>query len=142
MATVTQEYGLWINGEFAEASSETRELTEPATGEPLATVAMASEADVDRAVDAAQAALNGDWAKTPPNERSRLLHALADALVANRKELAELEVRNVGKALSSVKAELAQAVENYRFYASAIATIAGRSNPPCRSWCGGCRMRP
>jgi aldehyde dehydrogenase (NAD+)/betaine-aldehyde dehydrogenase len=128
VATATQEYGLWINGEFAE-TAETRDLTEPATGEPLATVAMATEADVDRAVDAARAALEGDWGKTPPTERSRLLHALADALVANRKELAELEVRNVGKAISSVKAELAQAIENYRFNASAIASIAGRSNP-------------
>src|SRR6266536_3542371 len=65
----------------------------------------------------------------PPTERSRLLHALADAIQSNRKELAELEVRNVGKAISSVKAELAQGVENFRFYASAIASIAGRSNP-------------
>ena len=90
---------------------------------------MANEADIDRAVEAARAALDGDWGRTPPTERSRLLHALADALVANRKELAELEVRNVGKALSSVKAELNQAVENFRFYASAIGSIAGRSNP-------------
>jgi aldehyde dehydrogenase (NAD+)/betaine-aldehyde dehydrogenase len=124
------EYGLFINGEPAEAASgEARELTEPATGEPLARVAVANEADVDRAVEAAQAAIDGDWAKTPPTERSRLLHALADALVANRKELAELESRNVGKAISSVKAELAQAVENFRFYGSAIASIGGRSNP-------------
>jgi len=128
VATATQEYGLWINGEFVD-TAKTRDLAEPATGEPLATVATASEADVDRAVDAARAALAGPWGKTPPNERSRLLHALADALVEHRKELAELEVRNVGKAISSVKAELAQAVENYRFYASAIASIAGRSNP-------------
>src|SRR5262249_36615097 len=49
--------------------------------------------------------------------------------VANRKELCELEARNVGKAISSVKAEHAQAVENFRFYGSAIASIAGRSNP-------------
>ena len=130
MAVATREYGLFIGGEPAEpASGETRDLAEPATGAALATVAMANEQDVDRAVDAARGALNGDWGKTPPNERSRLLHALADALVANRKELAELEVRNVGKAISSVKAELAQAVENFRFYGSAIATIAGRSNP-------------
>jgi acyl-CoA reductase-like NAD-dependent aldehyde dehydrogenase len=128
VATVTQEYGLWIGGEFVEAA-ETRELTEPATGEPLARTAVASTEDVDRAVDAAHAALTGDWLKTPPTERSRLLHALADAIVANRKELAELEARNVGKAISSVKAELNQAVENFRFYASAIASIAGRSNP-------------
>jgi acyl-CoA reductase-like NAD-dependent aldehyde dehydrogenase len=131
MAVATErEYGLFIKGEMTEAGSgEPAELVEPATGEPLAKVAMAAEADVDRAVEAARAALDGPWGKTPPNERSRLLHALADAIVTNRKELAELEARNVGKAISSVKAELNQAVENYRFYASAIASIAGRSNP-------------
>src|SRR5437868_3620430 len=90
---------------------------------------MAGESDIDRAVAAAQGALAGDWGRTPPTERSRLLHALADAIVANRKELAELESRNVGKAISSVKAELAGATENFRYYASAIASIGGRSNP-------------
>jgi aldehyde dehydrogenase (NAD+)/betaine-aldehyde dehydrogenase len=124
-----REHGLYINGEFVEpASGELRELTEPATGEPLARVAMAGPEDVDRAVDAAAAALAGPWGKTPPTERSRLLHALADAMHENRKELTELEVRNVGKAIASVKAELAQGVENFRFYASAIGSIAGRSN--------------
>src|SRR2546429_1302782 len=131
MAVATErEYGLFINGELVEpASGDLRDLTEPATGEALGRAAMGGEADVDRAVEAARGALDGPWGKTPPTERSRLLHALADAMVANRKELAELEARNVGKAISSVKAELAQAVENFRFYASAIASIAGRSNP-------------
>jgi acyl-CoA reductase-like NAD-dependent aldehyde dehydrogenase len=131
MAVATgREYGLFINGELVDAQSgDVRELTEPATGEPLARVAMAAEADIDSAVEAARAALDGPWGKTPPTERSRLLHALADAMGANRKELAELEVRNVGKAISSVKAELNQGVENFRFYASAIASISGRSNP-------------
>ena len=131
MAVATErEYGLFINGEPAESSGDdVKELTEPATGEPLAKVAVAAEADVDRAVEAARAALEGDWGKTPGPERSRLLHALADALLANRKELTELESRNVGKAISSVKAEFFQGVENFRFYASAIASIAGRSNP-------------
>src|SRR5262245_24124836 len=131
MAVATdREYGLFINGELVEpASGEVRELTEPASGEPLARAAMAGAGDVDRAVDAARAALDGPWGKTPATERSRLLHALADAIVANRKELAELEVRNVGKAISSVKAELAQGIENFRFYASAIGSVGGRSNP-------------
>jgi acyl-CoA reductase-like NAD-dependent aldehyde dehydrogenase len=131
MAVVTErEYGLFINGELTEAGSgEIVELLEPATGEPLAKASLAGEGDVDRAVEAARAALDGPWGKTPSNERSRLLHALADAIVENRKELAELEARNVGKAISSVKAELNQAVENFRFYGSAIASIAGRSNP-------------
>jgi acyl-CoA reductase-like NAD-dependent aldehyde dehydrogenase len=130
MAVATSEYGLQIGGESVEpASGELRELREPATGELLARAAMAGEADVDRAVDAARGALDGAWGKTPGTERSRLLHALADAIVANRKELAELEARNVGKAISSVKAEVAGAVENFRWYASAIASIGGRSNP-------------
>jgi acyl-CoA reductase-like NAD-dependent aldehyde dehydrogenase len=125
-----REYGLFIGGELTEpASGEVRELREPATGEPLARAAIAGEADVDRAVDAARGALDGEWGKTAGTARSRLLHALADAIGANRAELAELETRNVGKAISSVKAELHQAVENFRYYASAIATIGGRSNP-------------
>jgi acyl-CoA reductase-like NAD-dependent aldehyde dehydrogenase len=131
VAVVTErEFLLFINGEPSEpADGEIRELTEPATGEPLAKVALAGEQDVDRAVEAARAALEGDWGRTRPTERSRLLHALADAIQENRKELAELESRNVGKAISSAKAELATAVENFRFFGSAIASIAGRSNP-------------
>src|ERR671915_1577851 len=130
MAVATREYLLFIGGESTEpAGGEVRELREPATGETLARAAMAGESDIDRAVEAARAALDGDWGKTPGTERARLLHALADAMVANRKELAELEARNIGKAISSVKAELHQAIENFRYYASAIATIGGRANP-------------
>jgi len=122
--------GLYINGEVEEAASgESRDVFEPATGEVLDQVALAGEADVDRAVEAARAALDGPWGRTPPTERSRLLHALADAISANRKELAELESRNVGKAISSVKAEVAGAAENFRFFASVLGTIGGRSNP-------------
>jgi aldehyde dehydrogenase (NAD+)/betaine-aldehyde dehydrogenase len=129
MAVATgREFGLFIDGETVEGS-EARDLVEPATGEPFGSAQLAGEGEVDRAVAAARAALGGDWGKTPANERSRLLHALADALKANRNELAELEARNVGKAISSVKAELAGAVGHYRFFASATASIAGRSNP-------------
>jgi acyl-CoA reductase-like NAD-dependent aldehyde dehydrogenase len=130
VAVATTEYGLFINGESAEpATGELRDVAEPATGQVLARAAMGGERDVDRAVEAARAALADAWGKTPGTERSRVLHALADAIVANRKELAELEARNVGKAISSVKAELAGATENLRYYASAVASIGGRSNP-------------
>jgi aldehyde dehydrogenase (NAD+)/betaine-aldehyde dehydrogenase len=57
------------------------------------------------------------------------MHALADAIVANRKELTDLETRNVGKAVTSVKGEVAVSAENFRWYASAIATISGRTIP-------------
>jgi acyl-CoA reductase-like NAD-dependent aldehyde dehydrogenase len=124
------EYGLFVAGESTDAAAgEARDVVEPATGELIGRAAMGGEADVDRAVAAARTALDGPWGKTPPNERSRLLHALADAILANRKELAELEARNVGKAISSVKAEVGGAVENFRFFASVLGSIGGRSNP-------------
>ncbi|MBA2614160.1 MAG: aldehyde dehydrogenase [Actinobacteria bacterium] len=131
MSVATErEYGLFIGGELVEpASGEMRALTEPATGAPLARTAMAGKEDIDRAVTAAADALAGPWGKTPATERSRLLHALADAIHANRKELSELETRNVGKAISHAKGEVATAVENFRFFASTVATIAGRSHP-------------
>jgi acyl-CoA reductase-like NAD-dependent aldehyde dehydrogenase len=128
--TAGQEVGLFIGGEVVEAASgDVRDLVEPATGEPLARAAMAGEADVDSAVEAARGALDGPWGRTAATERSRLLQALADAMQADRKELAELEARNVGKAISSVKAELGGAIENFRFFASVAGSIAGRSNP-------------
>jgi acyl-CoA reductase-like NAD-dependent aldehyde dehydrogenase len=131
MAVATErEYGLFIDGELVEPESGVaRDLVEPATGDALARAAMAGAKDVDRAVRSARAALAGPWGKTPPNERSRLLHAFADAVAGNRKELAELEARNVGKAISSVKAEIAQGTDVLRFYAAATSSIAGRANP-------------
>jgi acyl-CoA reductase-like NAD-dependent aldehyde dehydrogenase len=125
-----REYGLFIDGELVEpAGGEVRELVEPASGKPLARAAMGGEHDVDRAVAAARAALEGPWGKTPPNERSRLLHALADAVHENRRELTELETRNVGKAIASVKGEVAVSAENFRWYASALGSLSGRAAP-------------
>jgi acyl-CoA reductase-like NAD-dependent aldehyde dehydrogenase len=123
-------YGLFIDGEQTEpGDGELRTLTEPASGRPLGEAALAGPADVDRAVAAARAALAGPWGKTDAGERSRLLHALADALHGERGALAELEARNVGKAIVSVKAELAAAIGTFRFYAGATSGIAGRAAP-------------
>jgi acyl-CoA reductase-like NAD-dependent aldehyde dehydrogenase len=126
MAVATRDFGINVGGESRDGAR--RDLTEPATGAAFGTVALATADDVDAAVAAAREALPG-WARTPLSERSRLLHALADALQAERKELAELEARNVGKALGSVKAELAQAVETFRFYASIVGSATGETRP-------------
>jgi acyl-CoA reductase-like NAD-dependent aldehyde dehydrogenase len=130
MAVATErEHGLFIDGELVEpAAGEIRDIGEPATSRVLARAAMAGKDDVDRAVGAARAALEGAWGKTAPSERSRLLHALADAIHGNRKELAELESRNVGKAVSSVKGEVASAVGHLRFFASALGAAEGRAH--------------
>ena len=124
---IERVFGLHIDGETEAGTGSRLPLGEPASGEPLADVRLAGTADVDRAVGAARAAMDGPWGKAPATERSRLLHALADQVRANRAELAELEARNVGKAIGSVKAEHAAAVETLRFYASVAAAPSGRT---------------
>jgi aldehyde dehydrogenase (NAD+)/betaine-aldehyde dehydrogenase len=121
---------LLIGGEPRDAQDgRTFATFDPAHGGELAQVAQGAAADVDAAVTAARDALNGAWMKTSPAKRARALNRLAQLLDERTDELAELESRNVGKAISSVKAELHQAVENFRYYGSATATIAGRANP-------------
>ncbi|MDE3024697.1 MAG: betaine-aldehyde dehydrogenase, partial [Acidobacteriota bacterium] len=62
VVAIGREYGLFIDGERVEAASgDARDIAEPATGGVLGRAAMAGDADVDRAVDAARAALDGAW---------------------------------------------------------------------------------
>jgi aldehyde dehydrogenase (NAD+)/betaine-aldehyde dehydrogenase len=125
-----RDFGLFVAGAFTEAASgELRELAEPATDRPLARVSMAGQADVDRAVEAARAAQDGAWGRTPGSERSRLLHVLADAIIARRDELAELESRNTGKPIGSAKGEVAGCAEVLRYYAAGVSAISGSANP-------------
>ncbi len=89
---------LYINGAWCDAvDGECFDVTAPATGELLARAASASSADVDRAVRAARAAFDaGPWPHTPPHERARILHAIADLIEERTPELAELESRDGG----------------------------------------------
>ncbi|HEX3909364.1 MAG TPA: aldehyde dehydrogenase family protein [Solirubrobacteraceae bacterium] len=80
---------------------------DPATGRPIANVALAGVEDVDRAVRAAREALqSGPWASMAPSARGAAIDALAAALVAHAGEIAELEALDNGK-----PAKLAQAVD-------------------------------
>jgi aldehyde dehydrogenase (NAD+) len=90
-------YGLFIGGEFVEPAQGGRFVTEnPATEEPLAEVAQATEADVDRAVSAARAALP-TWSAMPGLERGKLLFRLSRLIQERARELAVLESLDGGK---------------------------------------------
>lgn len=103
-------------------------VREPATGEPLGQVLLADEGCVDSAVLAARRALDGPWRRTSPVARSRLLHRLADELESRHDALSQLEARNVGKAITSVRAEVSHAVNTFRYFAAATAAIEGKSS--------------
>ena len=89
---------LIINGEAVDAASgATFTTVNPATEEPITTVAEAGAEDVDRAVRAARAALEGPWAKMKPIDRARVLWKLGDLVLAHADELARLETLDNGK---------------------------------------------
>ncbi len=86
------------NAYVAGTSGETFTTTNPATGELLAVIEMASVDDVNRAVASAQRAQH-EWAKVSPINRGRILKKAADILRDRNDELARLEVLDTGKPL-------------------------------------------
>jgi 1-pyrroline dehydrogenase len=127
MSTTTTQYQILIGGELAEAASgETMEVIAPATGETIAEVPRCGVEDVDRAVEAAQAAAPA-WLEKTPKERSELLHALADVIDEHAEELAQLESQNVGKPLMASRDEMPFSADNLRFFAGAARNLEGKS---------------
>src|SRR5690606_1687271 len=87
-----------IGGEWREAQSgETFTTENPATGEVIATVASAGDADVDAAVASARKAFEGPWSKVKPGERAAMINKLADLIEQNGDELALTETLDVGR---------------------------------------------
>ena len=123
---------LWIGNEWADAADGgTFETVNPATGEVITKVASAQAADVDRAVEAARAAMeNPDWRDMNPHKRSRLLWKLADAIEAAGDELGALETADNGKPyFESRKVDLPSVVENFRYFAGMADKVHGETIP-------------
>src|SRR5436190_6208353 len=120
-------YKAFIGGKWADsASGETMEVIAPATGEVIAEVPRCGGEDVDRAVEAAEAALP-DWLDKTPKDRSELLHKLADVLDEHAEELAQLESVNVGKPLMASRDEMPFSADNLRFFAGAARQLEGKA---------------
>ncbi len=101
-----------IGGEWlASESTETVEVTNPATSESLASVALGGGEDIGKAVAAAAAAFPA-WRRTPPAERIEYLFAFKQLLETHFDEIARLTTLENGKTLAESKAELRRGVEN------------------------------
>ena len=122
---------LLINNEWRDAASgKTMEVVNPATEEVIATVAAAERSDVDDAVKAARAALNGPWGKLSARERGRLVSKLADRLLERADEVARLETLHNGKPIfESRQIEIPAAAECFEYYAGWSDKIMGETIP-------------
>ncbi len=96
---------LLIGGEWVDAAAgQTFETIDPATGQVLATVARGEAEDIDRAVKAARAALDGPWSRLSPSERGRVVHRIGDLIAEHADELAELDSLDNGKPAAVARA--------------------------------------
>jgi betaine-aldehyde dehydrogenase len=109
----------------AGSTGETEPILNPATGEVIAHAPLSSVEDVNRAVDAADAAFD-EWAGTTPGERALALLKLADAIEEHADELSEIESDNAGKPIAAMRAdEIPFMADNLRFFAGAARALQG-----------------
>lgn len=97
----------------------------PITGKALCEVSRSSAEDIELALDAAHK-VKDQWAKTPPAERARLLHKVADKMEANLKFLAMVETLDNGKPIrESLAADVPLAIDHFRYFASCLRAQEG-----------------
>jgi 1-pyrroline dehydrogenase len=127
MSVATTQQKNFVGGEWVDAvEGGTADILNPATGETIAEVPQGTQADVDRAVEAAKRAWP-EWRETTPQERAEMLLKLADAIEAHTDELARVESQNVGKPLGYARDEIPVCCDNLRFYAGAARCLEGRA---------------
>ncbi len=115
---IRPSYGLFIGGEWVDSQGENRNKTvNPASEEVLAEVAWATEADVDRAVQAARKAF-GVWSAMPGSERAKYLFRIARIIQERSRELAVLESLDNGKPIrESRDVDLPLVAAHFFYYA-------------------------
>ncbi|HEX7043296.1 MAG TPA: aldehyde dehydrogenase [Burkholderiales bacterium] len=128
--TTTQElvkYRLYIGGEWVEPSSgEWFESFNPYTGKPWALIPRGGKPDVDRAVAAARRAFEtGAWPALAASQRGALLYRLADLIARDAEKLAAIEVRDNGKLIAEMGAQLRYLPQWYRYYGGLADKIEG-----------------
>ena len=106
-----------IGGEpTASTSGETFASASPIDGMHLGEVAAGDSADIAAAADAARASFE-EWSGTPGEQRKRVLHAVADAIVARAGEIAVVESVDTGQAIRFMSSAALRGAENFRFFA-------------------------
>jgi acyl-CoA reductase-like NAD-dependent aldehyde dehydrogenase len=110
------DFKLLINGALVDGHG-TMPVLNPATEEVLTQCPTASEAQLNEAVDAAQAAF-AVWKNTSLDERRQKLGEIADAIDANQDELARILTEEQGKPLADAAGEIAGAALFFRYFQS------------------------
>ena len=119
----------YINGaEKAGASGRAQDVFNPATGQPVTSVPLASTDEVNAAVAAASAALP-NWSATPAAKRAQVMFNFRDLVRANLDELARLISSQHGKTFDDAKGEMARGLEVVEFACGIPHALKGEYSP-------------
>ncbi|MFF1878158.1 NAD-dependent succinate-semialdehyde dehydrogenase [Leifsonia sp. NPDC058230] len=116
---------LFIGGRWVDGSAGRFDVTDPATGRVIKTIADASVDDGTAALDAAVAA-SADWAATPARQRGEILRRAFDLLQERRDEFALLMTLEMGKPLAESNGEVTYGGEFLRWFSEEAVRITGR----------------
>ena len=124
-------YQHFIDGQYVDpASGRWFDSVNPYLGEPWARIPQGCAQDVDRAVAAASRAMReGPWSKMSASGRGKLMIRLADLVDKNAQRLAEIEVRDNGKLLAEMRAQVNYHPEWWRYYGGLADKVEGRVMP-------------
>lgn len=117
--------GEWRNAE----NNETIDVFDPSTGEVLCKVARGSTNDIDEAVKAAKAAMDGEWGKMTALERGRILTNIGEKIKEYEDELTEIESHDVGKPVKQARADAIAMARYFEFYGGAADKVMGHTIP-------------
>ncbi|HZN65984.1 MAG TPA: aldehyde dehydrogenase family protein, partial [Tepidisphaeraceae bacterium] len=122
----------FIDGEFHAAGGPPISVVNPATEEAWCGVASADADAVEKAVAGAQRAFEQTWRDLPPGKRAEALFAIARVIRQNAEELAQLDVRSVGKPVADARDEVALGARVFEYYAGAVGKFFGQTIPVAR----------
>ncbi|MFD3563159.1 aldehyde dehydrogenase family protein [Streptomyces sp. NPDC058686] len=119
-------YDHFIGGEYVPpALGQYFENPSPVNGKPFTEIARGTEADVERALDAAHAAAPA-WGRTSPTARADILLKIADRMEANLEKLAVAETWENGKPVrETLAADIPLAIDHFRYFAGALRAQEG-----------------
>lgn len=121
---------VFIDGEWRSATDGgVLPLENPSTGEAIGEIAAAQAADIDAAVIAARAALDGPWGKLTAAERGRLLSKMGQAVASQIDSLAEMEALDVGKPLKQARADALALARYLEYYGGCADKFHGETIP-------------
>ena len=105
------------------------ETFDPATGNKIGEVPSGSVADVEAAVACAKTALQGEWRKTTPVERGRVLTRIAARLRRDAEHIARVETLDSGKPLGESRGDVETAAYYFEYYAGMADKLQGDTIP-------------